>query len=498
VDPDVPLACYCPSSLSYEPAPLPFSDTFTCSSPLPLCPGYFLCDPSCRTCTGPSPSECMSCYEFKEEELVRVGNNPQGRCLPSCEEGQYRDNNGNCQEPDCHALNGCSQRGKCVFDGERSVCDCEPQFSGNDCSVPRSCPSLNECNGQGTCSLNAITGELYCRCNFPWEGLTCTIKSDLNCKPKEVSEIGGERVLIYYSGFSISDQVRCTFDETEVEGQVIEENEELVALCFSPPQFKSLVDIPLYLSVNGGERHFVRMIALHYSGKLPVGHKDLDYFRLEIGEKYQLKYLWTDAFWDSAERATLELMRWRWDPYLPFPQDPVLESLGVIAEGENDGKLPFQLPEDLNFEWETALYILSLRAGTHSLRLYAHLTSTSSKEEYDEICASWASRAPHLSFFEECPDYLSQGITYDQCYGPLGFPNFVRRSWNCQNHLNIPLNCYYRYGKLKVTCSFFFFFSLFLFFSFFLSLFLFSLSPPQKEKDKRKERKEEKKKGIIL
>ncbi|MBN2715007.1 MAG: hypothetical protein JXX14_04075, partial [Deltaproteobacteria bacterium] len=108
-----------------------------------------------------------------------------GTFCDRCIDGyQDRDDNGICA-PDCATAedNGleCGSHGDCTDASGVAICDCSGQWSGASCEV---CPEGNHlvggdcvindtcepdsCNGHGTCTVPADTGEVACDCDDGW------------------------------------------------------------------------------------------------------------------------------------------------------------------------------------------------------------------------------------------------------------------------------------------------------------------------------------------
>jgi len=446
VDPSAPSVCYCPSTNTHYAAPLPSSNSSSslCPAPLPLCQGSYLCHSSCLTCVGEGPSQCTACADG-EKELVRIGQQVEGTCLPPCGPGQYRDGAGECQDPQCSAFNDCHQKGVCRFNGSHSVCVCDLNFSGPDCSVPRSCPALDECSGRGQCLLQPITGALFCRCPFPWGGPSCADLSLLSFSPSQGTEIGGEAIYVSSSlQFDQADLVNCTLGERMVPGEIVETSGVLVALCISPPHHDSLAQVPLFLSVNGGEPVLLGNYLYTYSGKLPRTSSELSSFRWETGVSYTRSYRFTGFHLLPEATFSLELLRWRWDPFSPAAGEPLLESRGILASGPNTGDLTFSFSEEDGFGWDRALSILSLRVGRHVYRQYGMVSPSQAGADDPLLCSAWgAASLPLTSLFRPCPSRFSL-LEYIQCEQPIDFPAVMPSFlYQCFCHINDPLNCYY-------------------------------------------------------
>jgi len=183
VDPANPTVCYCPATATFFP---PSTATNTsCTPPLTLCAGTYLCDPSCLTCAGSGPDQCQSC-SVSGTSVIYSGQNSFGPCLAPCGAGQYRDPISlTCQSPDCSSLSNCNDEGACTWNGTESVCSCYSNFQGNDFSTPLSCPALSNCSGQGTCALDLTTQSLYCQCVVGGRDPLARINPPLPFHPKQ-------------------------------------------------------------------------------------------------------------------------------------------------------------------------------------------------------------------------------------------------------------------------------------------------------------------------
>ena len=73
----------------------------------------------------------------------------------------------------------CSGHGRCIWEGDRAVCDCDPGFAGRACAAacPVDAQTLRVCSGRGTCGV-APSGEAVCTCDAAdatghWGGAAC-------------------------------------------------------------------------------------------------------------------------------------------------------------------------------------------------------------------------------------------------------------------------------------------------------------------------------------
>lgn len=65
-------------------------------------------------------------------------------------------------------------RGYCVEStGRGFFCQCEAGFTGVLCNTPCSL----KCGRVGKCNVDAVSGQEYCNCPWPWHGPTCTLLS---------------------------------------------------------------------------------------------------------------------------------------------------------------------------------------------------------------------------------------------------------------------------------------------------------------------------------
>lgn len=192
----LPTVCFCPETDEvYDPL------AESCPNPLSLCSSAFFCDTDCLTCQGPNPNDCLTCTD-PDKEVVPIGNSPAGPCSLPCLPGQYIDYVGGCEDPDCGHLSNCSNHGSCSWDGTKSVCVCDSNFNGDDCSTPVECPLLNDCSNHGVCRLNRITDELYCDCDYQWTENDCHAPDSFLVSPSGDSELGGDFMTLYHpTGF---------------------------------------------------------------------------------------------------------------------------------------------------------------------------------------------------------------------------------------------------------------------------------------------------------
>ena len=103
------------------------------------------CHPDCETCSGPSFTQCTSCPPTRP-----VPSN--GRCLPTCDRGQYFDSTSNsCQQCDssCASCAG-SANNQCLS------CSSEQVLRGGTC-VPSACSgSTGVVDGLGVCFSDLV------------------------------------------------------------------------------------------------------------------------------------------------------------------------------------------------------------------------------------------------------------------------------------------------------------------------------------------------------
>ena len=244
VDPSKPSLCYCPASATYNS-----SSSISCSPAVQLCYGSYICDPSCLTCAGPRNTQCYSCMDTTQV-LFQSGSNAFGQCVAPCLSTQYLYANATCQTLDCTLLLNCYGNGACVANTTTHLpaCACVSSFTGSTCSVPRNCPVLNNCTGKGTCAFNTVTESLFCQCNVGWTGNNCSTQVSYATSLLQGPEVGGSLVNITSSvGFTLSDDVTCTFGRTAVTGLIVPP----LAYCIVLPYYSYLVIIPFAVLING-------------------------------------------------------------------------------------------------------------------------------------------------------------------------------------------------------------------------------------------------------
>ena len=372
VDPSKPYFCYCPASITYNS-----SSSISCSPTVQLCNGSFICDPSCLTCAGSSNTQCYSCVN-SSQVLFQSGSNAFGICVAPCLSPQYLDTNATCQTLDCTSLSDCNGQGTCFPNTTTHLpaCACNSTATGPDCSLQYTCsdPDLNYCSGNGTCALNSVTGSLYCQCNVGWTGNNCSTQVSYATSTLWGSEVGGNLVTITSSvGFTLSDNVTCTFGGAAVTGLVVPPG----AYCIVPPYYSYLVIIPFALLVNGTSMLSpTSKFTYTYSGQLPAEYEQpasYSSFFLQ-STTFEIDYQDTSVYYSGNRQVQVYLYQWNFDPFDINVPNPVLVDLGVIASGQNNGIIRVNISQP--FSWNTALYIVSVRSGLNVSNGYASFFET--------------------------------------------------------------------------------------------------------------------------
>jgi len=90
-------------------------------------------------------------------------------------------------------LLNCSNNGLCRVDdlNNKSYCECNQYFTGNDCSYDlRPCSRKFNClNGKCINKLEIIPYDFDCKCEYPWYGRHCELKINL-CENMTCSKQG--------------------------------------------------------------------------------------------------------------------------------------------------------------------------------------------------------------------------------------------------------------------------------------------------------------------
>ena len=407
VDPSQPLVCYCPATTSYS-TPLATS----CSPPVQLCSGSYLCDPSCLTCSGSSNTQCLSCSNAAQS-LFQFGSNPYGQCVSPCLSTQFRGSSGTCQNLDCSSFNNCTENGVCYGNttSQLSACSCFSSFTGSNCSIPLSCPTLSNCNGHGACSFNTVTESLFCQCNVVWTGPQCTTQVSYATSTLSGPEVGGSLITITSSAsFTMWDNVTCAFGGTAVTGFIVSP----VAYCIAPPHFSYSVNVPFVLLVNGTSKlSSTSKFSYTYSNQLLTTYQPLSSF-FWPNPTTGISYTHTSVYSSGSDNVQVHLYQWSFDPFDINVPNPVLVDLGVIASGPNIGTISVDLTQP-SFLWTTVLYVLSLQSGLSVENQYLVLTPS----DFGKECAYFGENVISVlnsgGFAQSCPSPGYTSYLFETC-----------------------------------------------------------------------------------
>lgn len=172
-----------------HPLLTPCGPEVTCAGAAACCAlnGDFFCVTDCMDCL--SYEVQLNSTSNRTEPVTVLGNCTLAACCPTGLAGP------SCSEPVCPGVPPCSMHGVCTLPSNTSapVCDCDPAWSGADCSVPQ-CGSVaatpdalrlevrtsgpiqhssEMCGPTGTCDgLSACAPA--CQCDLDYTGANCT------------------------------------------------------------------------------------------------------------------------------------------------------------------------------------------------------------------------------------------------------------------------------------------------------------------------------------
>ena len=361
--------------------------------------------------------------------LFQSGSNAFGQCVAPCLSTQYLDANATCQTLDCTLLLNCYGNGACVANTTTHLpaCACVSSFTGSTCSVPHNCPVLNNCTGKGTCAFNTVTESLFCQCNVGWTGNNCSTQVSYATSLLQGPEVGGSLVNITSSvGFTLSDDVTCTFGRTAVTGLIVPP----LAYCIVLPYYSYLVIIPFAVLINGTSvLSPTSKFTYTSSNKFPYSQTMMGSF-LSTQGNVTINYTNTDVHLLGNRQVQVYLYQWIFDPFDYNIPNPVLTDLGLIGSANNTGTMIVIIPQ--SFDWDNVLYVISVQSGILVSNYYAAVitSSYSASSQCNYFGGNAISTFNAGGPFQACPSPGYTSTVFDACAAVIMEP-LMQSSQTC-------------------------------------------------------------------